>query len=130
MARREATVEQSFPFASPEQTGNVTRDHGTAPQQKHAIRETALHLHSRASGTPTTSDVDPMMYESAAREAGRRVARQIPKVEYDNLVAEHQKLAVNEVLGNITRSDSIRLRMIRWKLDQIEDARYGHVSGT
>lgn len=57
--------------------------------------------------------------------AQRSIASQISAAEVGRLDAEHRDLATRRVLDGLSASDENRLRLIRWKLDQIEDAAIG-----
>jgi hypothetical protein len=72
-----------------------------------------------------TDAVDPAAYEANAREAGRQLAKQIPKAQYEKLVAEHQRFALADLTGTISTSERRNWQLVKWQIEQIEDAMHG-----
>jgi hypothetical protein len=65
--------------------------------------------------------------EEEALSAGREAAAKATEEEYRALMESHRELAVKRVKGEITHSESLKLQLIRWELDRIEDARTGPI---
>ena len=62
---------------------------------------------------------------AASKAAGRINASTASEKEYNDLLAERQKLLDRKFSGEITRRETNRLAYVRWSLDRIEDAKYG-----
>lgn len=65
-------------------------------------------------------------YANAARIAGRINASSISEEEHAQLLKERQFLLDKKFAGTITKKELNKLEYIRWSLDRIEDAKYGH----
>ena len=86
----------------------------------HSANNSVALRQGSASGT-----VAPTDYEANAREAGRRLAKQVPKAQYMQLVAEHQKFAMADLSGTISSSERRSWQLVKWQIEQIEDALHG-----
>ncbi|WP_437580154.1 hypothetical protein [Sorangium sp. So ce887] len=127
MSKADATAERIVHDSSID-AAEMLRASGTKAEAATALSGASTgHLYSIGSSMPHTGESHPvsMQYEVSARLAGRAVARKIPKERYAELMSEHQRLAMKEVLGNISTSESRQLRLVRWQIDRVEDARHG-----
>ena len=66
------------------------------------------------------------VYAVTARMAGRLNAANVSQKEHKQLLDERQTLLDKKFEGTITRREENRLQYVRWSLDRIEDAKYGH----
>jgi hypothetical protein len=66
------------------------------------------------------------VYAATARIAGRLNAANVSEREHKSLLDERQALLDKKLCGTITRKEENRLEYVRWSLDRIEDAKYGH----
>jgi len=66
------------------------------------------------------------MYANTWRLAGRLNAASISQAEHDAFLRERQLLLQKVFDRSISRKEKARLEYVRWSLDRIEDARYGH----
>jgi len=46
--------------------------------------------------------------------------------EYKIMLEQHSDLAMRKVTSGLSREEKMRLDLIKWNIDQIEDAKYGH----
>ena len=76
--------------------------------------------------SPLVRSYDPI-YAANARIAGRINAASITEREHQELLKERQNLLTKKFEGTISRQESNRLEYVRWSLDRVEDAKYGHV---
>lgn len=60
-----------------------------------------------------------------SRRAARDLALRTPKAEVDELFREHQNLAIKSIEEGLTRSEGLRLTMVRWHIARIQDAQQG-----
>ena len=51
--------------------------------------------------------------------------QQVPKAQYMQLVAEHQKFAMADLSGTISSSERRSWQLVKWQIEQIEDALHG-----
>jgi hypothetical protein len=65
-------------------------------------------------------------YAVTARLAGRVNAANVSSAELKELLHEREQLIFKQINNQITRKETHRLEYIRWSLDRVEDARYGH----
>jgi hypothetical protein len=90
-------------------------------------------------GTPSAADasasaplrvpnfgVNNQVYAATTRIAGRLNAANVSEREHKSLLQERQALLDKKLGGRITRKEENRLEYVRWSLDRIEDAKYGH----
>lgn len=61
-----------------------------------------------------------------SRAAARKIALLTTDEEYQELLGEHRRLVEKRFKDGLARSEELRLQLLRWTLDRIEDARYGH----
>jgi hypothetical protein len=73
-----------------------------------------------------TSRFDSQVYAATARIAGRLNAANISEAEHGSLLKARQALLDKKLGGTITHREENKLEYIRWSLDRIEDAKYGH----
>jgi hypothetical protein len=66
------------------------------------------------------------IFASSARLAARLNATSISATEHEALLRERQFLLDKLFDGSITKSEQNQLEYVRWSLDRIEDARFGH----
>ncbi len=66
------------------------------------------------------------MYAVTSKIAGRLNASAVSEEEHQKLLAERASLLDKKFAGSITRHEENRLSYVRWSLDRIEDAKYGH----
>jgi hypothetical protein len=71
-------------------------------------------------------DANSALYAATARLAGRMNAAAVSDLEHKSLLDERQRLLDKSFDGSIANRERNRLAYIRWSLDRIEDARYGH----
>ncbi|HEY2919118.1 MAG TPA: hypothetical protein VGK77_09020 [Candidatus Binatia bacterium] len=71
----------------------------------------------------TTIQSDAGIFQS--REASREVASLATDEEYEALLGEHAELTEKHFGTGLSRSERLKLQMVRWSIDRIEDARYG-----
>jgi hypothetical protein len=69
--------------------------------------------------------VDQEVYAVTARQASRLNASAISEQERAHLLREREALLDKQYSGGLTRSQTMRLRYVRWTLDRIDDAVYG-----
>jgi|GEM_PF-3128160 hypothetical protein len=69
--------------------------------------------------------IDSESHQQVAKLAGRLNASTASDKEYNELLAERQRLVDKRLDGTITKKESIRLQYVRWSLDRIEDAKHG-----
>lgn len=62
----------------------------------------------------------------AQRIAARINAANIDPKEIAALEKEHRSLVQKKFASDFTKADQRRLNFVRWSLDRIQDARYGH----
>jgi hypothetical protein len=82
----------------------------------------------------TTSDLPRLpsftlsdrVYAATSRIAGRLNAANVSQEEHQSLLRERQALLDKKLGGTIAPKEENRLSYIRWSLDRIEDAKYGH----
>ncbi len=72
------------------------------------------------------SRFNSQVYAVTSRIAGRLNAANISDAEHSSLLRARQALLDKKLGGTITRREENRLEYIRWSLDRIEDAKYGH----
>jgi hypothetical protein len=65
-------------------------------------------------------------YAVTSRLAGRINAANVSPSEHKKLLREREQLVLKKINNQITRKEVNRLEYIRWSLDRVEDARYGH----
>jgi hypothetical protein len=67
------------------------------------------------------------IFAVTARIAGRINAASVSEDEHQTLLNERQILLDHKFNGSLDRKGAHRLEYVRWSLDRIEDARYGHI---
>jgi hypothetical protein len=80
----------------------------------------------QSSSTLPTSHIGRQPDASSIRFANRAVAASVEDREFDYLLGKRQRLLDKELDGTITRKEELELTYVRWSLDRIEDAMYGH----
>jgi len=79
-----------------------------------------------AAHSPSSIAYDPA-YAANARIAGRINAASISEHEHEALLKERAHLLNKKFEDTATRQELNRLEYVRWSLDRVEDAKYGHV---
>jgi len=69
---------------------------------------------------------DAALIAVTAKLAGRINAASVSDQEHKELLRERQALLDKKLDGTINRQEENRLAYVRWSLDRIEDAKYGH----
>lgn len=59
------------------------------------------------------------------KKMNRDVSKKIPKQEKKRLMREHLELVKKATATGLTKAEERQLKLIRWKLDRIEDAEQG-----
>lgn len=75
---------------------------------------------------PSFDKFPEIIHAQAARIAGRVNASGISESEHKALLRERQQLLDKQFAETITPKELNRLAYVRWSLDRIEDAKYGH----
>lgn len=71
-------------------------------------------------------NISNRVFAVTSRIAGRLNASNVPEAEHKSLLRERQMLLDKKLGETITRKEENRLEYVRWSLDRIEDAKYGH----
>jgi hypothetical protein len=91
---------------------------GASPPEPMAAASTSIRI--------PDFGASPALYAATARLAGRVNAASVSDEEHNAWLAERQSLLDKKLAGTITRREANRLTYVRWSLDRIEDAKYGH----
>ncbi|MGO9091475.1 MAG: hypothetical protein ACLQGU_12475 [bacterium] len=84
----------------------------------------SLELEKLASTDSGVSNQENINF-AIVRKLNREVSKKIPQSEKKKLMREHLDLVKKRARTGLERSENLRLQLIRWKLDRIEDAEHG-----
>lgn len=72
------------------------------------------------------SETDSPLNTVEIRKANRAIRVQIPESEYRSLLSERHALVEKKFTVGLTEKEEFRLKMLRWRIDGIEDAMFGN----